>query len=289
MQPQGRPWARPSADVLENARERFSRLLGAEGVQAEGPLFAEFHDPFEGPDAVGHQPSLVVQPASVEEVQAVLKLATELGVHLWTSSMGRNFGYGGSAPVVDGGVVLNLRRMNRVLEIDVAQGYALIEPGVSFAQLYDALREQDAPLMMSVPDLGWGSIIGNALEHGYGYNVMGDHASAICGMEAVLADGTLLRTGQGALPGSPLWACHRRGYGPSLDSLFMQSNFGVVTKAGLWLMPRPEIFATGTITCQGENDIAPLVDMIRGLLREGVLQGVPMIVGSPDDVDGEEG
>ncbi|WP_206742904.1 FAD-binding oxidoreductase [Erythrobacter sp. SG61-1L] len=288
MQPQGRPWARPSADVLENARERFSRLLGIEGVQAEGPLFAEFHDPFEGPDPVGHQPSLVVQPASVEEVQAVLRLATELGVHLWTSSMGRNFGYGGSAPVVDGGVVLNLRRMNRVLEIDVAQGYALIEPGVSFAQLYATLREQNAPLMMSVPDLGWGSIIGNALEHGYGYNVMGDHASAICGMEAVLADGTLLRTGQGGLPGSPLWACHRRGYGPSLDSLFMQSNFGVVTKAGLWLMPRPEIFVTGTITCRGEDDIVPLVDTIRGLLREGVLQGVPMIVGTPDEAEADE-
>lgn len=288
MKAHGARWGRPAAESLEAAKRRFTELLGQEGVQAEGPLFSEFHDPFEGPGAVDHQPSLVVQPASVEEVQGVLRLATELGVHLWTSSMGRNFGYGGSAPVVDGGVVLNLRRMNRVLEIDVAQGYAMIEPGVSFAQLYEALREQDAPLMMSVPDLGWGSITGNALEHGYGYNVMGDHASAVCGMEVVLADGTLLRTGQGALPGSPLWACHRRGYGPSLDSLFMQSNFGVVTKAGLWLMPRPEIFATGTITCQGEDDIVPLVDMIRGLLREGVLQGVPMIVGSPDDADGEE-
>lgn len=260
---------------------RLSDALGADAVLADGFLWSELHDPFEGPEPTGHQPSLVVQPDCVEAIQAALRIAAEDGIPLWTSSMGRNYGYGGSAPAVDGSVVLNLRRMNRVLEIDAEQGYALLEPGVTFAQLYLALRAQNAPLMMSVPDLGWGSVIGNALEHGYGYNVMGEHASALCGLEVVLPDGTLLRTGQGALPGSPLWACHRRGFGPSLDSLFMQSNFGVVTKAGLWLMPQPEVFVTGTILCNGEGDLVPLVAMLRRLLREGVLQGIPMIVSAP--------
>jgi 4-cresol dehydrogenase (hydroxylating) len=68
----------------------------------------------------------------VEQVQAAVRIAAELGVHLWTSSMGRNFGYGGSAPAVSGGIVLNLRRMNRILDIDAKQGFALIEPGVTF-------------------------------------------------------------------------------------------------------------------------------------------------------------
>ena len=269
------------ADQVQAWHRRFSEALGAEAVVASGPLYGEFRDPFEGPAPVGHQPALVVQPDSVEGVQAALQIAAEHGIPVWTSSMGRNYGYGGSAPAVDGSVVLNLRRMNRVLEVDAEQGFALLEPGVTFAQLYAELRSQGAPLMMSVPDLGWGSVIGNALEHGYGYNVMGEHASALCGLEVVLPDGTLLRTGQGALPGSALWACHRRGFGPSLDSLFMQSNFGVVTKAGVWLTPQPEVFATGTILCPGDADIVPLMAMLRRLLREGVLQGIPMIVSAP--------
>lgn len=277
----------PAAALLDQARERFTHALGADAVLAAGALFDEFRDPFEGPGAQGHHASLVVQPESAEQIQAIVKIAGELGIHLWTSSMGRNFGYGGSAPVVDGAVVLNLRRMNRILEIDARQGYARIEPGVSFHQLYKALRDDDVPLMMSVPDLGWGSIIGNALEHGYGYNLLGDHGSALCGLEAVLANGELLRTGQGAIANSPLWSCHRRGFGPLLDDLFKQSSFAVVTQAGLWLAPRPEIIATGTIMCQQEADIVPLIDMIRGLLREDVLQGIPMIVGTPAD-DGAE-
>jgi 4-cresol dehydrogenase (hydroxylating) len=141
--------------------------------------------------------------------------------------------------------------------------------------------------MMSVPDLGWGSIIGNALEHGYGYNVHGDHASALCGLEAVLADGTLLRTGQGAISNSPVWSPSTR-LRSSLDELFKQSNFGVVTKAGLWLMPRPETIVTGTIRCEGDRDIVPMIDMLRRLMHEGVLQGVPMIVGTPADTENEE-
>lgn len=263
--------------------ERLRRLLGADAVLAEGAAFAEFRDPFEGPGAQAHQPAVVVQPASVEEVQAVVRLAAEQRLHLWTSSMGRNYGYGGSAPVVNGAVVLNFRRMNRILEIDAAQGHVRIEPGVSFRQLYDTLRAQDVPLMMSVPDLGWGSIIGNALDHGYGYGVWGDHAGALCGLEVVLPDGQLLRTGQGAIPGSTLWSSHRRGFGPSLDELFKQGNFGVVTQAGLWMLPRPEVFAVGNIQCEREADIVPLVDTLRRLLQEGVLQGFPMIVGTPDE------
>jgi len=272
---------------IETLAPYFIRLLGADAVHLEGAAFNEFRDPFEGPGATAHRPSLVVQPESTEQIQAILRVAGEQRVPLWTSSMGRNFGYGGSAPVESGAIVLNLRRMNRILDIDVKQGFALLEPGVTFQQLYEALRKDDIPLMMSVPDLGWGSIIGNALEHGYGYNVMGDHASALCGLEVVLANGELLRTGQGAIPDSPLWSCHRRGFGPSLDDLFKQSGFGIVTKAGLWLMPRPEIFATGTITCQGEEDIIPLLDLLRPLLRDGIMQGVPMIVATPAESEEE--
>ena len=51
---------------------------------------------------------------------------------LWTTSQGRNLGYGGSSPRVQGSVVMNLRRMNRILEIDEELGYAVVEPGVKW-------------------------------------------------------------------------------------------------------------------------------------------------------------
>lgn len=273
---------------LNRAWQRFSALVGDDAV-LRGTAASEFSDPFEGPGAADHQPGFVVQPSSVEEVQACLRLAKDLGVHLWTSSMGRNFGYGGSAPVFNGGIVLNLRRLNRVLDIDAIQCCALLEPGVTFHALYKELRRRDAPLMMSVPDLGWGSVIGNALDHGYGYNIHGDHASALCGLEVVLADGTVVRTGQGAIASSPLWSRHKRGFGPAMDDLFKQSGFGVVTKAGLWLSPRPEIIVTGTIRCDRDADIVPLIEVLRDLLLQGVLQGVPMIVGTPSAEHDREG
>ena len=69
-----------------------------------------------------------------------------------------------------------------------------------------------------------------------------------CGMEVVLADGELLRTGMGAMPDNKSWHLYRRGLGPTLDQLFMQSNFGVVVKMGVWLMPWPEMYAPMWLT-----------------------------------------
>ena len=91
--------------------------------------------------------------------------------------------------------------------------------------------------MVSVPDLGWGSVVGNALENGATYLPTGSDMAAACGMEVVLPSGELLRTGMGAMPGNRAWHVYKRSLGPSLDTLFMQSNFGIVTKMGVWLMP----------------------------------------------------
>lgn len=266
---------------LVDARTRITDALGGDAVLTAPERIIEFHDPFEGSEATRFQPSFVVQPADVDELRTVVSIVNDLELPVWTSSQGRNFGYGGSAPVINGSIVINLRRLNRILEIDEEAGYALIEPGVTFFDLYEELRRRDAKLWMSVPDLGWGSVIGNALEHGYGYGELGDHASAVCGMEVLLASGELIRTGQGGNPDSTLWQCHRRGFGPSLDGLFMQSNFGIVTKLGIWLSPRPEKFVTGSIICDGEDDIATLVDTLRPLVRDNTIQGMPLVSSTP--------
>ena len=73
-----------------------------------------------------------VAPQSVEEIQALLKIAREFKIPLWPISRGKNFGYGGSAPCMRGTMMLDLVRMNRILEVNEELGYAVLEPGVNF-------------------------------------------------------------------------------------------------------------------------------------------------------------
>ena len=105
-------------------------------------------------------------PTSVEEIQQVLRIANETGVSLWTHSQGRNNGYGGPAPRVKGSVIVSLRDMNRVLEINERLGYAVVEPGVRWSDLYEAIEARGASLMVSLANIAWGSVIGNTLERG---------------------------------------------------------------------------------------------------------------------------
>lgn len=62
-----------------------------------------------------------------------------------------------------------------------------------------------------------------------------------CGMEVVLPTGEVTRTGMGALPGNNTWQAFQYGYGPYPDGIFTQSNLGIVTKMGFWLMPDPGV------------------------------------------------
>jgi FAD binding domain len=74
----------------------------------------------------------VVSPASVEEVQAVVRAANKYGVPLSPVATGKNNGYGGAAPRLAGAVVVNTgAQMNKILEVNERCGYALLEPGVS--------------------------------------------------------------------------------------------------------------------------------------------------------------
>ena len=83
-------------------------------------------------------------------------------------------------------------------------------------------------------------------------------------MEVVLPDGDMVRTGMGAMPNAPTWQLHKYGYGPAWDQLFVQSNFGIVTKAGMWLMPQPEVVRGFDVEMDRMKELGPLIDtMVR--------------------------
>ncbi|MCP9955573.1 FAD-binding oxidoreductase [Actinomadura madurae] len=272
---------RPAEAALEAALARFEAIVGPEHVLRTTAALAEFRDPFQPAGWDDHTPSAVVQPETAEQVQEIVRVAAEHSVPLWPNGQGRNNGYGGAGPRLSGSVTVNFRRMNRILEIDDELCYALVEPGVSFLELDAALRDGGHPLLLSVPDIGWGSLVGNSLDHGVTYLKYGQDFMAPCGLEVVTADGELLRTGMGGVPGSRSWNLYRRGLGPSLDQLFMQSNLGIVTKMGVWLQRSPEVVMPVTVVARREDDIVELADTLRGLLLDGTVAGVPVIYNTP--------
>jgi 4-cresol dehydrogenase (hydroxylating) flavoprotein subunit len=93
----------------------------------------------------------------------------------------------------------------------------------------------------------------------------------------VLPDGDLLRTGQGAHPGSPAWHTYRRSLGPSLDELFVQSNLGIVVRMGVWLQRRPEAYAPLVLVVDEDADLEGAIDTIRELRLAGHLEGIPAV------------
>ena len=274
-----------SATTSDLALARFlnsaEREIGKDHVIADADGLRPFSRIMVPAPEEEHAPAGVVSPQSVEEVQALLALANEHRVPLWPTSTGRNFGYGSSTCATRGQVVLDLRRMNRILDVDPVLCTALVEPGVTYKQLQDHLRKNGYPLWLDFPAPGpLVSPVGNTLERGGGQTPYGDHFANSCGYEVVLADGHILRTGMGGVKNTTSWQSYRYGYGPWLDGIFTQSNFGVVTKMGLWLMPAPPAHKTILATWPNLDDVAKLIDTIRPLRFDGTIGNFGVLVDS---------
>jgi 4-cresol dehydrogenase (hydroxylating) flavoprotein subunit len=260
------------------AIDDFTGALGSAKVLTSEQDVREFRDPFQHAAWDEYAASAVLMPTTVEEIQEIVRIANERRVPLWTHGTGRNNGYGGPAPRVRGSIIVSLRNMNRVLEINEELGYAVVEPGVRWFDLYEAIKAGDHKLMLSIADLGWGSVVGNTLDHGATYMPYGVDMGMQCGMEVVLANGEVMRTGMGAMPGNKSWHLYKRGLGPTPDQLFMQSNFGIVTKMGVWLMPYPEVYMPLWLRVWKDDDIAPVMDTLRVLMLDGTIRMVPQII-----------
>src|SRR5215472_16512799 len=126
--------------ALDAALDPFSAAIGSEKVLTADADVRAFRDPFAFETWDDYTGSAVLMPTEVEEVQEIVRIANRTGVPLWAHGQGRNNGYGGPAPRVKGSVIVSLRNMNRVLEIDPDCAYAVVEPGVRWFDLYDAIQ-----------------------------------------------------------------------------------------------------------------------------------------------------
>lgn len=256
-------------------------VVGDEWVAADLDSVAPWTKEFVPDPAGQHKPVGAVAPANVEQVQALLKIANRYGQPLWPVSTGKNMGYGQTCTAAPGQMVLDLKRMNRIISVDPELCTALVEPGVTYQQLKDYLVENNLQLWIDVPTVGpIASPMGNTLDRGVGYTPYGEHFMVQCGMEVVMANGEILRTGMGSTKNPSAWQAFKWGYGPYLDGIFTQSNFGVVVKMGLWLMPAPPVYKPFVVRHPKMEDVAKIVDAMRPMRISNIIPNVVLMMGA---------
>lgn len=214
----------------------------------------------------------ILRPGSREEVQACVRIANRNQVPVYPVSTGKNWGYGSKAPTADC-CLMELHRLDRILDFSEELAYVTVEPGVTQQQLYRFLQDKRARLWIDAtgasPET---SVIGNTLERGFGHTPYGDHFANVCGLEVVLADGQAADTGFSRFPGAKAGSLYRWGVGPVLDGLFSQSNLAIVTRMTIWLMPEPECFQAFFFRCDQDQALPELINALRPLRMDGTLR-----------------
>jgi len=191
-------------------------------------------------DSTTNQPSLpdyVVIATTVEQIQRLVSLANRERIPI-TPLVGMSNTGGLTIPVA-GGIILDLHKMNKIIEINEDIGYAIVEPGVTIGQIDVELKKRGYWVSLPVGPPGSAGLLAGYILHGYGHlgGKFGINSEQITGMEVVLPNGELVRLGGCAV--SPYWF-HRTPL-PDLMGLILgwQGSTGIVTKLGINIYPRP--------------------------------------------------
>ena len=263
-----------SVGSLEQALAAFRELLGPAHVSGEQrecdrASAATYH--------THERVQAVIRPDSREAVQQCVRIAARYQVPLYPVSGGKNWGYGSRVPARDGCVLVDLQRMNRIVELDEELAYVVVEPGVTQRQLYEYLQDQTGGrLWIDATSSSFEcSVVGNLLERGHGVTMYCDHVSCSANYEVVLPSGECLHTGYGAFANASARDVDAWGLGPALQGLFSQSNFGIVTRATVWLMRAPACSAVAFFAAADEAAFAAIVDAVRPLRLDRILKSGP--------------
>ena len=257
---------------LVDALGAMAAVVGAANIQADDATRARYA---RSTAARPVRPLALVRPADAAEVAQLVKIAAGARLAVYPISTGKNWGYGDACAVGAGQVILDLSRMNRIIHVDPELAYAVIEPGVTQRQLSDFLREQGYPLWADCTGAGPDtSYIGNIMERGFGHSPYGNRLQHVAGMQVVLASGELLETGFGHYRQARAAHLFPYGVGPFLDGLFTQSNMGIVTRLGIWLMPQSACVNHFLCSVPDHADIAAVVDALRPLRLDGTLRSI---------------
>jgi glycolate oxidase len=208
-----------------------------------------------------HKPDAVVFPRSAESVSTVLRFANRN--HIPVTARGAGHGYVGGCVPIKGGIVLSLERMNRIKEINAADFVAVTEAGVVTKVLQDAVERKGLYYPPDPASRGESFIGGNIATNAGGprclkYGVTRDY---VLGLEAVLANGAIIRVGG---------RTHKNKTGFDFTRLFTGSEgmLAIVTEATLKLLPKPPFRGCLAI---GFNQMRDAIGSLHAIFSAGFL------------------
>lgn len=248
---------------IESAIAEWTDILGESAVIAAST--AGFDT-----STIGTKRSIpaVLCPENQAQIPAILKVAQRCCVAVYPVSTGKNWGYGSANPAENDCVILDLSRLNSISDFDPEMGVVTVQPGVTQGALRDFLNNHEGDYLVPVTGAGpTCSILGNALERGYGITPITDHFSAVTKIEAILPDGTFYRTPLSELGGTEVDGLFKWGVGPYLDGLFSQGNFGVVVNMTIALAPTPDTVTAFFFSTKDDAQLEALVPTVREVLR----------------------
>lgn len=220
--------------------EELSAIVGKENIKVDMAELLTYS--YDGtPDQPQVLPDVVVLPGSREEVVGIVKLAKREGLHIYTRGAGTNLS-GGTIPLRKG-IVLVTTRMNNILEIDVENMTATVEPGVVIRSLIDAVSPYG---LLYPPDPGTvnTATMGGSVSESSGglrglkYGVTKDY---VIGVEMVKADGNVVTFGGKSVK-------NVAGYDLTKLICGAEGTLGILTKILVKLVPLPEYHKTMTAT-----------------------------------------
>ena len=245
----------PVHDRVAEAVAHIRAVLGPAGcLDAPGdvePYLVDFRGLYRGATP------LVACPASTADVAAVLGICNGLGVGVVPH--GGNTSYCGGATPHEGGheIVLSLRRLNRVREVDAANFSLTVEAGCLLAEVQSAAAAADRYFPLALGSAGSCQIGGNLSTNAGGLNALhyGVTRDLVLGLEVVLADGRVI---------DGLSSLRKDNTGYDLRDLFIgaEGTLGVITAASLKLFPRPRTVETAFL---GVADLAAAVELLARL------------------------
>ena len=222
-----------------------------------------------------HKPDIVVRPKSVDEVVSIIELANETKTPVMATG-GRASMCGACLPL-KGGIMIDMTRMNKVLDIDEDRLIVETEAGITWANLLYEVEKKGYKLGYRGPYSGHAATVGGSIScnsTGLGGAKWGQAPDGVVSLEVVLPTGEVLETGTAVNPYAKRFA--RYCFGPDLTGLFLGDHgiLGVKTKVALKIYPKPEAVLYG---CYGYKDLESCAKAFYQIQRTGLAEDLVIL------------
>jgi FAD/FMN-containing dehydrogenase len=247
-------------------KDDLSRIVGAEDVTDAPEKLAAFARDKSLDKAMS--PSFVVQPENAQEVQEIVKLANQAKIPIVPCSSGIHF-YGNTIPL-QSGIILDMRKMNKIITVNDRSRFVRFEPGVTWEQLQAELQKYDLMAISPLLPHPNKSALTVHLEREPRLIPKFEYTDLLVTMEVVLPDGEIFKTGSACVPGFPNESLSE-GVNPSGPGDFMwnrlfqgaQGTFGIATWIQCKVEYRPKVNKTYFIPFNNLNSAVNFVYKIQ--------------------------